>query len=63
MKLLVATRSRHKMSEIRRILSDVPGLTVLDLDEAGIEEEPIEDELEVYDTFEENALAKARPFP
>jgi XTP/dITP diphosphohydrolase len=50
------------MAEIRQILADVPELTVLDLDEAGIPEDPIEDELEVYDTFEENALAKARHF-
>lgn len=62
MKLLVATRSKHKMKEIRQILADVPGLTVLDLDEAGIPEDPVEDHLEVFDTFEENALAKARHF-
>jgi len=61
-RLLVATRSAHKMREIRQILADVPGLTVLDLDEAGIPEDPVEDDLEVYDTFEENALAKARHF-
>jgi XTP/dITP diphosphohydrolase len=62
MRLLVATRSAHKMREIRQILADVPGLTVLDLDEAGIPEDPAEDDLEVHDTFEENALAKARHF-
>lgn len=62
MRLLVATRSAHKMREIRRILADVPSLTVLDLDEAGIPEDPVEDDLEVFDTFEENALAKARHF-
>ena len=62
MRLLVATRSAHKMREIRQILADVAGLTVLDLDEAGIPEDPAEDDLEVYDTFEENALAKARHF-
>jgi len=62
MRLLVATRSAHKMSEIRQILADVPGLTVLDLDEAGITTDPVEDDLEVFDTFEENALAKARHF-
>jgi len=50
------------MREIRQILADVSGLTVLDLDEAGIPEDPAEDDLEVYDTFEENALAKARHF-
>lgn len=62
MRLLVATRSKHKMAEIRQILADVPDLTVLDLDEAGIAADPVEDDLEVYDTFEENALAKARHF-
>jgi len=62
MRLLVATRSAHKMGEIREILAEVPGLTVLDLDEAGIPEDSAEDDLEAYDTFEENALAKARHF-
>lgn len=62
MRLLVATRSKHKMAEIRQILADVPDLTVLDLDEAGIAPDPVEDDLEVYDTFEENALAKAEHF-
>lgn len=50
------------MQEIRQILADVPGLTVLDLDEAGIPPDPAEDELEIYETFEENALAKAEHF-
>lgn len=62
MRLLVATRSAHKMREIRQILAEVPGLTVLDLDEAGIPEDPAEDDIEAYDTFEDNALAKARHF-
>ena len=34
----------------------------MDLGEAGIEETAAEDALEVYETFEENALAKARYF-
>jgi len=62
MKLLVATRSSHKVGEIREILADVPGLTLLDLDEAGVAESPAEDGLEPYETFEENALSKARYF-
>jgi len=62
MKLVVATRSAGKMREIRRILSVVPGLTVLDLDEAGVPADPAEADLEPYDTFEENALSKARYF-
>ena len=61
-KLVVATRSEHKMSEIREILRGVPNLTVLDLDEAGVPPDPAEEGIEVYDTFEENALAKARHF-
>lgn len=62
MDLLVATRSAHKMQEIRRILGVVPRLRVLDLNGAGIEPDAAEDDLEPYDTFEENALSKARYF-
>lgn len=62
MKLLLATRSAHKIVEIQRILSDVPDLEILDLDTAGIEPDPAEDDLEPYDTFEENAASKARWF-
>jgi len=61
-KLLVATRSSGKMREIRRILDDAPGLEVLGLHEAGIDYDPVEDGLEPHDTFEENALSKARYF-
>lgn len=38
------------------------GFEVLDLTEAGIVEDPAEDALEVYESFEENALAKGRYF-
>lgn len=62
MKLLVATRSGHKMSEIRQILADVPGLELLSLDDAGIAPSPEEDALEPHDTFEENARSKAEHF-
>lgn len=62
MKLVVATRSGHKMREIRQILGDVEGLAVLDLEDVGIPEDPAEDDIEAYETFEENALAKARHF-
>lgn len=62
MKLLVATRSAGKMREIRRILAAVEDLEVLDLDEAGIPYNRAEDDLEPFDTFEENALSKARWF-
>ncbi|MDP2959277.1 MAG: non-canonical purine NTP pyrophosphatase [Longimicrobiales bacterium] len=62
MDLLVATRSRGKLSEIKAILAEVPGLRVLDLEEAGVPHDPAEDALEPHDTFEENALSKARYF-
>jgi len=61
-KLLVATRSKHKMSEIRRILADVPDLETLDLDQAGVEYSPEEEKLEPFDTFEDNARSKADYF-
>jgi len=59
MKLLVATRSAHKMKEIREILAPVDGLEALSLDDAGIEYLPGEEELEPFETFEENARSKA----
>ncbi len=62
MELLVATRNPGKIREIRRILSKVPGLVVRDLDEVGIPFDPVEDDLEPHETFEENALSKARYF-
>lgn len=62
MKLLVATRSRQKLIEIRRILAVVPDLEVVDLDEAGVPPDPQEENLEPYDTFQANARSKARWF-
>lgn len=62
MDLVVATRSAHKMSEIRRILADVPNLRLLDLDEAGVAYHPDEEDLEPHETFEENARSKAEHF-
>lgn len=62
MELVVATRSAHKMREIRRILAGVPDLRVLDLEEAGVPYEEAEDDLEPWDTFEANARSKAEYF-
>ena len=59
--LLVATRSEGKLSEIRPMFSAV-GLTLVSLDELGIEPSDEENELEPYSTFEENAVSKARYF-
>jgi XTP/dITP diphosphohydrolase len=61
-RLLVATRNPGKVREIHDILSGHPGFEVVGLEELGIAETLEEDDLEVFETFEENALAKARWF-
>jgi XTP/dITP diphosphohydrolase len=58
---LLATRSSGKLRELRPLFQSA-GIGVIDLTEAGIAETAAEDELEVFTTFEENALAKARYF-
>ena len=60
-RFLLATRSQGKLAEMRAIFAGF-GLDVIDLAELGIPETDEEDELEKFDTFEENALAKARYF-
>jgi XTP/dITP diphosphohydrolase len=55
MKIVLATHNRDKMKEIRAIL-DVPGLSLLSLDDFPDAPEVEED----GSTFEENALKKAR---
>lgn len=60
MKLVVATRSKHKMREIREILAGIPDLFVMDLDEAGVRYRSEEEDLEPYESFEANARSKAR---
>jgi len=50
------------MKEIREILSGIPTLELLDLDEAGVAYSPEEESLEPFETFEENASSKARYF-
>jgi XTP/dITP diphosphohydrolase len=59
MRLIVATRSLHKMKEIREILSDIPTLELMSLDEAGVAYSREEELLEPFETFEENAASKA----
>lgn len=56
--LLVATRSAHKLEEIRTILGDC-GVRLVSLEDADVPEDPAEDAIEVHDTFAANALAKA----
>ena len=58
--LLVATRSGHKLREIREIMARHGGPEVVDLEAAGVAYEPAEDSIEVHDTFAGNARAKAR---
>ena len=60
-RFLLATRSAGKLRELREIFSGF-GLDVVDLSALGIVETAAEDDLEQYDTFEENALAKTRYF-
>jgi XTP/dITP diphosphohydrolase len=60
-RFLLATRSDGKLRELQQIFSDFD-LDVVDVASLGIPESPVEDGLECYDTFEENALAKARYF-
>jgi len=60
-RLLIATRSAGKLRELREIFS-ASGLEIVDPSALGITESAAEDSLESYDTFEDNALAKARYF-
>jgi XTP/dITP diphosphohydrolase len=58
---VLATRSRGKLRELRPIFEGY-GVHVIDLAEAGVAESPDEHSIESHETFEENALAKARYF-
>jgi XTP/dITP diphosphohydrolase len=58
---LLATRSAGKVRELRALFN-ASGRSILTLDDLGIEPSPAEEELESADSFEENALAKARFF-
>lgn len=60
-RVVLATRNAGKLRELRPIFAEA-GMEALDLDEAGIPQSASEDDLEVHETFEENALAKARWF-
>ena len=56
--LLVASRNRRKLAELRRVLdaAGISGLTLLSLDDVG----PFDEAPETGATFEDNAVAKAR---
>ena len=55
-RLLVATRSEHKLRELRELLGVGPGVDLVSPDDVGVEGEPEETGL----TFETNARIKAR---
>ena len=55
-RLLVATRSRHKLRELRELLALADGVELLSPDDLGIPDEPEE----TGETFETNARIKAR---
>ena len=59
--LLVATRNPHKLSEIRGLMSGFP-FECVSLSDAGVAPSDLEDDIEVNESFEENAFAKARYF-
>jgi XTP/dITP diphosphohydrolase len=61
-RLLVATRSGPKLEEIRRLLEGLPGLDIVAPGDVGLDPDPEEEGIEMYETFEENAMAKARWF-
>lgn len=61
-RLVVATRNSGKVREIGTILAGYPSIEIVGLRDLAIPETPEEDEIEGFDTFEENALAKARYF-
>ena len=56
LRLLIATRSRHKLRELGELLDLPPGVELLSPDDLGIEGEPDE----TGRTFETNAAIKAR---
>lgn len=59
--LLIATRSEGKLRELAPMLSEL-GFRAITLGDAGIAEQQAENDLEVFETFEENAIAKANWF-
>lgn len=58
---VLATRNAGKLRELRPFFADA-GIRVIDLREAGIAESADEEAVEAFNTFDENALAKARWF-
>lgn len=64
MKILLASRNVHKLRELRGLFRTLagPDIEILSPDSVGLPPSPDEEGIEVHDTFEANALAKARWF-
>lgn len=60
-RVLLASRNEHKVSEIRDLLRDLP-VELVSPGDMGIQEDPAEERIEIYESFAENALAKASWF-
>lgn len=60
-RVLLASRNPHKLAELRDLLADLP-LEIVSPEEIGIGEDPAEADIEAWDTFAANALAKAAWF-
>ncbi len=60
-RVVLATRSEGKLRELHPLI-EAKGWQALTLADVGVDESPAEAHLEVYDSFEENARAKARYF-
>jgi XTP/dITP diphosphohydrolase len=60
-RILLATRSAGKLRELRPLLAAC-GFEAIDLVQAGLPQAPDEEAIECHQTFESNALAKARYF-
>ena len=60
-RVLLATRSAGKLRELQGLLNDA-GMQGITLADAGIDYSTDEEGIEIFDTFEQNALAKARYF-
>jgi XTP/dITP diphosphohydrolase len=60
--VILATRSTDKLREIRQILAPVFRGRLITLDEAGVHATPAEEDVEAFDTFLDNAHAKAAHF-
>jgi XTP/dITP diphosphohydrolase len=60
-RVILATRNEGKVRELAPLFAEA-GFEVVTLDAAGVPPEPNEDAIEAYDTFEANAMAKARHY-